>query len=109
MRKSLKRSARFAQLYASNFYFADPEFLADQMIQWHAARDDVTPSAAEIEVNFELRAQSFDCFGLNQRQLPSRLGLGVIKIAVTLEAAAWNSADFVYRLHRPLDDGSDVN
>ena len=39
VRESMQMRAWFAQLQAAGLYLANPELFADQMIQWHAARD----------------------------------------------------------------------
>ncbi len=47
MRKSLQVRAWLTQLQAARPYFANPELFADQVIQWHAARDYVSAAVAE--------------------------------------------------------------
>src|SRR5712692_6370357 len=106
-------STWFAEFEAARFHFANPKFLADQMIERHPARDDVAPAGAEIVFDLELAAQGLDRLSFNQSEftIGLRFVIGALteKIAIAFQASTRNRAHFVDGLHRPFRFGCDVD
>ena len=65
----LKVSARLAQLDAAQRDRADSKLAADEMIQRHAACDDVAPACAGIKLNSVIALERFDRLDLDQGDL----------------------------------------
>ena len=67
-RQRLEMAARLAQANATDPDAADHEFRSHQVIEWHAAGDDISASLAGGEFDLVLAFRRLDCLGLDQCQ-----------------------------------------
>jgi len=94
-RQPLQVITRFAQAYAADFYLADLEFVTNQVIERHAAGDQITAGFAGGDVYAVIALECFDRFRFNQSQFEigerfekRSLTLG---IAITFQSYSRNS------------------
>src|SRR5207342_33323 len=83
LRSGLERLARLAELHAAALDLADPKALADQIVQAHAAREDVAPGDRRIDREPVLLERVLELLCLDQRQLLT--GTAGVPVAVALE------------------------
>src|SRR5262245_2412059 len=76
-------AARLAQLDAACADVADHELPADEVVQAHPARDDVTARCVQWRTRAVQRVEAFDLLRLDQREIESWLAgtLGVVPVA----------------------------
>lgn len=106
-RKSLQVRTRFAEPQAAQSDVSDLEFAADQVIERHAARENVSPAFAGGEFDSMVAMKSFDRFDLDQSDLVVGLLFGfregsrIAKVAVAFEALSRHGANFRDRQDGP--------
>src|SRR2546423_1238925 len=67
-RQPLQVIAGLAQAYAADLHFSNLEFVANQMIERHAASDQIAASFSRSDVYAVIALECFDRFRFNQSQ-----------------------------------------
>jgi hypothetical protein len=106
MAQSLEMCTGFAEAKATHGDIPDPKFVADQVIERHAAGYDVTATRTRVQLDPKVALQGLDGLDFDQRHFAVRPGfLGVRprlgEVTVSLQPFAGDRAYFLYRYHRP--------
>jgi hypothetical protein len=111
-RQRFQMAARLAQTNAFEHDLADLEFLADEMIERHAVREEIAPRLVAFEPNVHFTCHRLKCLAFDERHFPIRAaGLAerafMATVTISNEAVAGNcphSFDGVKRLAFVLAD-----
>jgi len=98
LRELLQMIAGFTKPYPANLYFADKEFLTDQVIQGDVASYQIPTRIARSKLDTIVSAERLDRFGFDQGQLVIWLGLEeralLPRVAVAFQANSGNGVNF---------------
>lgn len=98
-------STRLAQFRAAQGHGADTKLAANEVIQRHTARYQISPSRSGVNGNIFLPIERLDGFNFNQCDVaayPGRLGpkTDSMKISVSFNAPSRQGCHFLARFHR---------